>query len=43
MIAVGVPCRVLREIIGTDKKRYPIYKETKQRIPIETKIENKGY
>lgn len=27
VIAVGVPCRVLREITEADKKRYPIYKE----------------
>lgn len=27
VIAVGVPCRVLREITEADKERYPIYKE----------------
>ena len=27
VIAVGVPCRVVREITAADKKRYPIYKE----------------
>lgn len=27
VIAVGVPCRVLREITEADKKRYPIYEE----------------
>lgn len=27
VIAVGVPCRVVREITDEDKKRYPIYKE----------------
>lgn len=29
VIAVGVPCRVLREITDEDKNRYPIYKENK--------------
>jgi acetyltransferase-like isoleucine patch superfamily enzyme len=32
VIAVGVPCRVQREITDEDKKRYPVYKET---IPLE--------
>lgn len=27
VIAVGVPCRVLREITEADKNRYPIYRE----------------
>ncbi len=27
VIAVGVPCRVVREITDADKKRYPIYGE----------------
>lgn len=26
VVAVGVPCRVLREIDGTDRTRYPMYK-----------------
>lgn len=29
VIAVGVPCRVLREITEADKERYPKYKETR--------------
>lgn len=29
VIAVGVPCRVLREITDEDKNRYPICKENK--------------
>jgi galactoside O-acetyltransferase len=28
VIAVGVPCRVQREITEEDKERYPVYKET---------------
>lgn len=31
VIAVGVPCRVLREITEDDKKRYPIYNEVNDR------------
>ena len=26
VIAVGVPCRVVREITATDKERYPVYR-----------------
>lgn len=26
VIAVGVPCRVVREIAATDKERYPVYR-----------------
>ena len=27
VIAVGTPCRVIREITDKDKERYPIYRE----------------
>ena len=30
VIAVGVPCRVLREITEEDKNRYPICPENKE-------------
>ena len=26
VIAVGVPCRVVREITAVDKERYPVYR-----------------